>query len=159
MYCFLAGPRFSTSTKTETIGLCGVCLQATVIAPMFVLGIAPLCANCYTNQTLQKQHQHHPWNTGAFFYMYSPTRDDIAEHVKMRCWCYLRHPISNCNTSTSTSHRLLIDQTKKRIRIVTTCGDHRISAFRMSGCMTDEQFKDIYQYETGYQLPAVTYNS
>lgn len=159
MYCFLEGPRFSTGTRTETIGLCGVCLQATVIAPMFVLGIAPLCANCYTNQTLQKQHQHHPWNTGAFSYMYAPSRNDISEHIKMRCWCYVRHAISNCNTSSTVSHRLLVDTLEGRVRIVTTCNDHRFSAFRAGGCMTDAQFKDIHKFETGYVLASIAYNS
>jgi hypothetical protein len=145
------GDRFNTTTNTECIGLCGDCLQTTIVVPSYTVGIAPMCVNCFAAYA----QGHHPWSTGPFHYTYTPM-------LEQKCSCYTGHVIFGCCTSTSVLSRPIIDTASGRVRMVATCAHHRFAAFVPPVCdqsITDAQFCALYATKTRSALTSVVYNS
>ena len=162
MHFIVRGNRFNNSFRTEIIGLCGECLQITIVTPPHIVGISPLCINCLVPYA----QSHHAWNTGPFRYFYTPSiySYSLVEKVKVRCWCYTKHPISNCATSTFVTTRMIVDTQERRVRVVSTCAHHSFPAFWFPASdmnLSDVQFKDIYTMHHRDRLPLehIIYNS
>jgi hypothetical protein len=145
------GDRFNITTNTECIGLCGDCLQTTIVVPSYIVGIAPMCVNCFAAYA----QCHHPWSTGPFSYAYKPMLDQ-------KCCCYMGHVIFGCCTSTTVLSRPIVDTAAGRVRMVATCAYHRFAAFVppvRDQSITDAQFCALYVMKTRSALPYVVYNS